>query len=327
MMTYNNAVNNDEGNVSQLYHIPIMTNEVIQYLNVEKGKIFVDCTLGGAGHGQAILNNLSDDGIFIGIDRDKDAIAHAHNHLRSKKHRIFLFHANYIELHDILQSLNIDQVDGILADLGVSLNQIKNSGRGFSFLSHDPLDMRMNQADQITAQDIVNSSDEQALSRLFFQYGEERYARVIATHIVKSRKKALIRTSHELSTIVLNAIPKKNQFRSKIHPATRVFMALRIAVNHELEQVEIFMKNSINNLKSGGRMCVISFHSLEDRIVKQSIRQMEKGCICPPDFPQCVCQRSAIVKSINRSGIKPEAEEIARNPMARSSRLRVIEKL
>jgi 16S rRNA (cytosine1402-N4)-methyltransferase len=266
-------------------------------------------------------------GVLIGIDQDRDAILNAGKMLKEYESNIHLFHENFVNLPAILSSLNIKAVDGILLDLGLSLYQLELSGRGFSFKKDEPLDMRMNVKSSVRAEDLVNRMDEQGLKKLFREYGEERWAKQIAHNIVKQRKQKKICSCSQLSQIVCDAVPKKFLFNQKIHPATRVFMALRIAVNKELEVLSSFMESAVNFLKPEGRICIISFHSLEDRIVKHKIKALEGKCVCPPDFPKCVCNRKQILRSLTKKVLRPTEEEIAANPMARSAKLRAAEKL
>ncbi len=308
-------------------HIPAMQEEVLWGLNCRPGKIYADCTLGGAGHAEAILKKIWPDGLLIGIDQDEDAIQNAKKVLQPFASIVRLFHGNFIYLSDFLSQLNIDAIDGILLDLGLSRHQLESSGRGFSFKKDEPLDMRMDVKADKTAYDLVNELTEKKLARLFSVYGEERWAGRIARHIIAKRKQKKIATSKQLAEIVCDAIPRKGIRLQRIHPATRVFMALRIAVNRELEMLDLFMENAVNVLNTKGRLCVLSFHSLEDRIVKQKMKALEKGCTCPPDFPECVCRKKGVVRTLTRKPKRPQAEEILKNPMARSTKLRVIEKL
>ena len=308
-------------------HIPAMQQEVLQYLNCRSGKTYVDGTLGGAGHARSILENIGPHGLLIAIDQDIDAIENAKTSLKAFETKIRLFRGNFIELPDALSQFGIDGVDGILLDLGLSLHQIKASGRGFSFQRHEPLDMRMNIEAEDTAADIINHAPEQLLKKIFKSYGEERWAGRVAKKIAVERSRETIGTSKKLAEIVTAAIPRKPVQRKRIHPATRVFMALRIAVNKELERLESFMDIAFNLLNPKGRLCVISYHSLEDRIIKHRIKALEKGCRCPSDFPQCVCGGNRQVKNLTRKPIIPTAYEIKGNPMARSARLRAAEKL
>ena len=307
-------------------HIPVMQHEVLQYLNCRSGKTYVDGTLGGAGHARSILEKIGPRGLLIAIDQDIEAIENAEESLKAFKTKIRLFRGNFAQLPDALSQFGIDGVDGILLDLGLSLHQIKASGRGFSFQLDEPLDMRMNIETKETAADIINHAPEQALKKIFKSYGEERWSGKIAKKIVAERSHEAIGTSKKLAEIVMAAIPRGAMQRQRIHPATRVFMALRIAVNKELERLEAFMDVAFNLLNPAGRLIVISYHSLEDRIIKHRIRALEKGCQCPGDFPQCVCGRERQVKNLTRKPIRPTALEIEDNPMARSARLRAAEK-
>ncbi len=311
----------------QYNHIPAMPVEVAAYLNCRPGKIYVDCTLGGCGHAMEICRKIVPDGLLIGIDQDMDAIKNAEEKLKPYESSVRLFNDNFINLKTILSHLNITSADGILLDLGLSLYQLESSGRGFSFKRNEPLDMRMNIQSNITAEEIINKSSEESLRKIFSDYGEERRAKQIARKIVKIRNDKPIKTSVQLAGIVVGPAKKGKSAYQKIHPATRVFMALRIAVNRELERLESFMENVVDYLNPGGRLCVLSFHSLEDRIVKHRIKALEKGCICPPQFPKCVCNKKSVLRSLTKKVIRPTKEEILKNPMARSTRLRAAEKL
>ncbi len=308
-------------------HIPVMLNEVIEYLDCKPGKCYVDCTVGGAGHSSAILEKIKPDGLLVGIDQDADAIQNAMQVLKSDVSNVRLIHDNYVNLPNILSQLNICKVDGIIADLGLSFNQLENSGRGFSFQKSEPLDMRMDAGSGITAAEIVNNETEEGLGRIFKSYGEERWARKIARRIVAVRTGRRIQTSTDLSEIVCDAIPKRSMHKRRKHPATKVFMALRIAVNNELEVLESFIANAVDYLNPGGRICFLSFHSLEDRIVKREFKALEGRCTCPPDFPKCVCDKKQIVRILTRKVVRPTEEEVNVNPMARSASLRAAEKV
>jgi 16S rRNA (cytosine1402-N4)-methyltransferase len=310
------------------HHIPVMVSEVIQYLNVRAGKIYVDCTLGGGGHSRAIIDRMVPGGFLVGIDQDKDAVDNAKKVLSAYAPQIALFHDNFVNIKSVLAQLNIHKVDGILADLGISFHQLAQSGRGFTFQKNEPLDMRMDKTSGLTADDIVNTADEKELSDIFFRYGEERWSRRIASNIVKNRKVKAIKTSFDLVRIVSDSIPKK--FISKpqrIHPATRVFMALRIVVNQELERLESFLDVAADILNPEGRLCILSFHSLEDRIVKHRMKALAKGCTCPPIFPQCVCRSEKKLRFLTKKPVRPTEQEIEVNPMARSTRLRAAERI
>ena len=308
------------------YHVTALPVEAVRSLNCRPGKIMVDATLGGAGHARRICKEILPGGVLIGIDRDADAVENARRVLPQCGARVHIFHANFVELPQILHRLQLTAADGILADLGLSLHQIEASGRGFSFNRDEPLDMRMDVDTETTAEEIVNTESEAALSRLFHQYGEERRARRIARRLVAARKKARIRTSGQLADLGVSAMPSAARRHRKIHPATRVFMALRIAVNRELENLEAFLEAAIGCLRPGGRLCVLSFHSLEDRIVKRRFRALASNCSCPPKLPVCTCDRKAVVKQMTKKAQRPSQQEIEANPMSRSTRMRVVEK-
>lgn len=304
-----------------------MPHEVHEHQNLKPGNICVDCTLGGAGHALTTIQSILPNGMFIGIDQDIDAIDHANKFLSSFEKNIRLFHNNFIDLPQILHSRDIQGVNSIVLDLGFSLNQLKNGKRGFSFNKDEPLDMRMDIRNSLTASHIINFYEEKELADIFFKFGEEKFSRRVAKRIIKTRENSKIDTSLELAQIVKEAIPAKSAFKQRIHPATRVFQALRIAVNSELEKLKNFMKLVPSLLVRGGRLCVISFHSLEDRIVKQTLRKFEAGCTCPKDLPVCLCGFIPTMKSIFRKPLIPTKEEIKSNPMARSAKLRVAERV
>ena len=304
-----------------------MLNEVVNYLNCRPGNVYVDGTLGGCGHARAICEKIFPGGTFIGIDQDIDAISNAETVLKDYSSNIHLFHGNFISLPEFLTQLEIDRVDGILLDLGLSLHHIENSGRGFSFRKDEPLDMRMDIQSPQTAENLINNLSQTELQKLFKEYGEERRAKQITRNIIKIRRQKKIQTSRQLAQIIVDSIPAQAAFKQKIHPATRVFMALRIAVNRELERLETFLEYAVDLLNPGGRLCVLSFHSLEDRIVKQRLKILEKGCTCPPQLPQCVCGQEPQLRILTKKVVRPTAEEIAANPKARSTRLRAAEKI
>ncbi len=308
-------------------HTSVMPQEIREYLDLKPGNTCVDCTLGGSGHALTSLKAVLPGGRLIGTDQDRDAVENAHKVFEPYASNVHIFHDNFSKVPRILDSMGIEGVDGILLDLGLSLHQLRQGKRGFSFKGDEPLDMRMDLRADRTAADIVNQSDEKSLVDIFFKYGEERMSRKIARAIVKARAASPITRNRELSEIVRAAMPAKLVHQQKIHPATRVFQALRIVVNKELERLERFMEAVPDMLNPGGRICVISFHSLEDRIVKQQIRAFEKGCTCPRDFPKCVCGFTPRLKSVSRKAILPTQEETEANPMARSARLRVAEKV
>ena len=308
-------------------HIPVMLAEAVDFLNCRPGKIYVDGTLGGAGHSSAILKKILPDGLLIGIDQDMAAIENARKVLKPFGSNFRPVHDNYANLKEILLSLEVPSVDGILLDLGLSSYQLEKSGRGFSFNKDEPLDMRMDINSPTTAEDIINSRGEADLAAIFRNYGEERRAWPIAKRIARERKKGRIRSSRHLAGIIYKAFSPESRHRSKIHPATRVFMALRIAVNQELERLETFMTLVADLVNPKGRICVISFHSLEDRIVKNGLKHLEKSCTCPSDFPKCTCEKKKTVRILTRKVLKPTNEEVEINPLSRSARLRVAEKI
>lgn len=304
-----------------------MLNEVVNYLNCRPGNVYVDGTLGGCGHARAICEKIFPGGTFIGIDQDIDAISNAESALKAYSSIIHLIHGNFEHLTEYLNRLEIRHVDGILLDLGMSQHQIEDSGRGFSFNRDEPLDMRMNIRSPLTAEKLINSLPQVELQKLFKEYGEERRASQIAHRIVKTRKHRKIKSSKQLAQVVMGAFPAREAFRQKIHPATRVFMALRIAVNRELERLENFLASAVDLLNPGGRLCILAFHSLEDRKVKQHFKALEKGCTCPPRLPDCVCGRQPQLRILTQRVVRPTEAEITANPMARSTRLRAAEKL
>ena len=308
-------------------HIPVMLPQALCYLNCIPGKIYVDCTLGGSGHARAICKKITPGGFFIGIDQDIDAVRNAKKVLTPFDVTIHLFHDNFIYLPELLQQLKIDAVDGILLDLGISLHQLESSGRGFSFNKDEPLDMRMNITSGTTAGDLINGMEEKNLKKIFYNFGEERWAGQIAKRIVTQRQRKPIKSSRELAQIVCDAIPKKVSYKQKIHPATRTFMALRIAVNRELEMLDGFMENVVDLLNPNGRLCVLSFHSLEDRKVKHRMKALGKGCICPPGLPKCACKKKPLVRILTKKVVRPTEDEVINNPMARSAKLRAAEKI
>jgi len=308
-------------------HIPVMLREVMEHLNCRSGKIYVDGTLGGAGHAQGILDRIRPGGMLIGCDQDVDAIENARKVLTPYIADVRLFHGNFVQISEFLGQLRIGGVDGILLDLGLSLHLIKFSGRGFSFQKDEPLDMRMNTSTQTTAADLVNRETEGGLVKIFKTYGEERQAKRIARKIVSARARNRIQTSAQLARIVCEALPARTVSHGRIHPATRVFMALRIAVNRELERLEQFMDTAADLLNPTGTLCILSYHSLEDRIVKHRMKQLAEPCTCPPEVPKCACGRKPTVRILTRKAVQAAAEEIRKNPMARSARLRAMEKL
>jgi len=303
------------------FHRPVMLMEAIASLNCRQGGIYLDGTIGGGGHAYGILEKIAPDGILVGIDLDDDALLESRQRLDVFGNRKFLVKSNYSDIKAILASLGIERVDGILLDLGVSSHQLERAERGFSFSLDAPLDMRMNQEGNLTAADIVNGFTGDKLRKIIRDYGEEmRYAKIVSV-ILARRKASPIKTTGELARVVLSAISERSK-RGKIHPATKTFQAIRIAVNDELANLYKAIDEGVDSLNSGGRLSVISFHSLEDRIVKNVFRSWEKGCICPPDFPLCICDREAKLKVLTRKPVTPSEEEIKGNPRARSAKLR-----
>ncbi len=311
--------------MSEFHHVSVLLDECIEGLNIKPDGIYVDGTLGGAGHSSQIVKHLTT-GRLIGIDRDNVALRAAEERLKPYADRVTLVHANFCEIASVLESLGISGVDGILLDLGVSSPQLDDGARGFSYMADAPLDMRMNNEDALTAYTVVNEWSYEELKRILYDYGEERYAPKIAAAICTAREQKPIETTLELVDIIRTAMPSA-ALREKQHPAKRSFQAIRIAVNDELGSVEKVMRDAIPALNAGGRLAIITFHSLEDRIVKNGMADAAKGCTCPPNFPVCVCGNRPKVKLITRKPIVSGEEELARNPRARSAKLRVCEKL
>ena len=310
---------------NEFHHVSVLLDECIEGLNIKPDGIYVDGTLGGAGHSSQIAKRLTT-GKLIGIDRDPVALKAAGERLAPYGDRVQLVHSNFCEIKQVLQDLNIEGVDGFLMDLGVSSPQLDDGSRGFSYMADAPLDMRMNNEDSLTAAVVVNTWSQDELKRILFDYGEERYAPRIAAAICRRREEKPIETTLELVDIIRGAMPAA-ALREKQHPAKRSFQAIRIAVNDELGSVEKVMRDAIPCLNPGGRLAIITFHSLEDRIVKNGMADAAKGCTCPPNFPVCVCGKKPQVKLISRKPIVSGQEELDRNPRARSAKLRVCEKL
>lgn len=310
----------------KIMHLPVLTGEVLEMLQIKKHGTYLDGTLGDGGHAEQILSRMGPHGLLIAFEQDKDSVSFAEKRLQPFKSRMKIFHDNFKNAKNVLHKEKIGLLDGILLDLGVSSRQLGNSERGFSFASDAFLDMRMDQRNKTTAFDLLNNSSENELTTIFKEFGEERWAKRIARAIVRKRETTPIRTTGELSALILSVVPAKSR-KYKIHPATRVFQALRIAVNNELEALSTILDDGIECLKPSGRFCVISFHSLEDRLVKTRFRQLEKGCICPLDIPQCVCGKKGVLKVITKKPVVPTDDEVKKNPRARSAKLRVAEKI
>lgn len=307
--------------MTEFSHTPVMLNECIEALDIKSDGIYVDGTLGGAGHSLQIARRC---GKLIGIDRDPEAIAAAGERLKGQ--RAVLVNDNYNNIAGILDELGIEKIDGALLDLGVSSYQLDNPERGFSYRYDSPLDMRMNKGDSVSAYNVVNEYETCELEKIFFEYGEERFSRVIAARIDERRKIKPIETTFELAEIVTGAIPYKTR-RGEKHPEKRVFQAVRIAVNDELSRLGKTIGDFCDRLKPGGRIAVITFHSLEDRIVKNAFADLARGCICPKEFPVCVCNNKPKLKILSKKPILPSGEELEANSRSASAKLRVAEKI
>ena len=310
--------------MSEFHHVSVLLDECIEGLNIKPDGIYVDGTLGGAGHSYHIAEKLTT-GRLIGIDRDPVALKAAGERLSPFADRVTLVHSNFCRMGQVLQELGISGVDGILLDLGVSSPQLDDGSRGFSYMTDAPLDMRMDNGDALSADTVVNTWSYEELKRILYDYGEERYAPAIAAAIVRKREISPIRTTLELVDVIRSAMPPA-ALREKQHPAKRTFQAIRIAVNDELNSVSKAMDAAIPCLNPGGRLAVISFHSLEDRIIKKTMQELATGCTCPPEFPVCVCGKKPKVKLITRKPIVSGDEELEVNPRARSAKLRICEK-
>lgn len=310
--------------MSGFHHVSVLLEECVTGLNIRPEGIYVDGTLGGAGHSCRIAERLTT-GRLIGIDRDPVALKAAGERLAPYGDRVTLVHSNFCRMASVLEGLGISGVDGILLDLGVSSPQLDDGQRGFSYMADAPLDMRMDGGDALTADTVVNTWSYEELKKILYEYGEERYAPAIASAIVRRRETAPIRTTLELVDVIRSAMPPA-ALREKQHPAKRSFQAIRIAVNDELNSVAKAMEDAIPLLNPGGRLAVITFHSLEDRIVKNAMAAAAKGCICPPEFPVCVCGRKPQVDILTRKPIVSAPQELERNPRARSAKLRICQK-
>ena len=311
--------------MTQFHHIPIMLKEVLELLAPERGGIFVDGTLGGGGHSEGILKRLTD-GRLYGIDRDGEAIAAASERLKPFGDKFKAIRGNFFDMKSLLANEGVTGVEGILLDLGVSSYQLDTPERGFSYHEEAPLDMRMDQRQSRTAADIVNGYDERELYRIIRDYGEDKFAKNIAKHIVAARQVKPITTTGELTEIIRESIPMKMQVKSG-HPAKRTFQAIRIELNRELDVLRDSLDGMIDILDDGGRLCIITFHSLEDRIVKTIFRKNENPCTCPSDFPVCVCGKKSKGKVITRKPILPGETEMEENPRSKSAKLRIFERV
>ena len=306
-------------------HVPVLYEECISNLKIRDDGIYVDGTLGGGGHASGIAEHLSRKGMLLGIDRDADAIEAAGKRLSDMECKVELVHGNYSEITDILEKLGVNGIDGALLDIGVSSFQLDNAERGFSYMHDAPLDMRMNRDDGFSAYDVINGYDKNRLTEVIRKYGEEKWASRISDFIIKRRKTGKIETTGQLVDVIKAAIPASAR-REGPHPAKRTFQAVRIEVNNELEQLERAIDRFCDVLLPGGRLCVITFHSLEDRIVKEAFNRRLNPCTCPKEFPVCICGKVSDVNKVTGKPIVAGEEELKRNPRARSAKLRVIEK-
>lgn len=306
-------------------HISVLLNEVLEELNIKEDGIYVDGTLGGAGHSLEIVKKLTT-GKLIGIDQDENALEKAGQVLEEYKDKVILVKNNYENIDKVLEELGIESIDGMLLDIGVSSHQLDEETRGFSYNKDAPLDMRMDMTSNFSAWDIVNKYDKEELEQIIWDYGEDRWARRIAEFIIEERKEKPINTTLELVTAIKKAIPKQVRDEGN-HPARKTFQAIRIEVNRELDVLTKVIPKISNVLKPGGRLAIITFHSLEDRIVKDSFKELYKTCVCPSEFPQCICDKTREIEIITRKPIIPTKEEIEVNPRSRSAKLRVAEKL
>ena len=305
-------------------HKPVLLDECIEMLNIRPGGVYVDGTLGRAGHSREIVRRLTG-GRLICIDQDTAAIRAAEERLAPWRDRVTLVHGNFSDLADILREAGVSGVDGALFDLGVSSPQLDDASRGFSYMQDAPLDMRMDNTAALTAREVVNTWSQEELRRILYEYGEERYAPAVARAIVRARETGPVETTLELAEIVRGAMPPA-ALREKQHPAKRTFQAIRIAVNGELDALPPMLEAAVDSLNPGGRLAVITFHSLEDRIVKQTLREQARGCTCPREFPVCVCGKKPKIRLVTRKPIVPGAAELSENPRARSAKLRTAEK-
>ena len=304
-------------------HIPVMLHECIEGLHINPDGIYVDGTLGGAGHSKEILKRLSRNGLLIGIDRDEEALTAAKENLKEFQNVKYV-HGNHDQIKEILQELNIEKVDGILLDLGVSSYQLDEKNRGFSYLGSNNLDMRMDKSQKLTAKDVINTYPEEKLANIIYEYGEEKFSRHIAKNICIERRKATIETTDKLVEIIEKSIPKSKQKDG--HPAKRTFQAIRIEVNNEIKPLYNTVLNSIECLKENGRLCIMTFHSLEDRAVKNAYIEAEGHCTCPKDLPYCVCGCKSLGKIINKKPIEASELEKSENSRSKSAKLRIFER-
>ncbi len=307
-------------------HVSVLLHETIAGLNIKEDGVYVDGTLGGAGHASKVCEKLSASGTFIGIDQDQEALDVSRERLEGFGNKKHFVHSNFSNIKDVLEELKISKIDGIILDIGVSSYQLDESSRGFSYMQDAPLDMRMNVSQKFSARDIVNEYDEEELMGIIYEYGEEKWAKRIANFIIKERENKPIETTGELVEIIKKAIPAAAR-REGPHPAKRTFQAIRIEVNNELGILRQTINDITESLNVGGRICIITFHSLEDRIVKNAFRDLSTACKCPPEYPICRCDGRALLKVITRKPILPSENELEMNPRSRSAKLRVAEKV
>ena len=311
----------------EFHHISVMPEETVSGLVTSRDGIYVDCTLGGAGHSRLIADMLTAEGRLVGIDQDTAAIETARERLADCRCRVDIVKSNFSRLENVLAELGVDKVDGVLFDLGVSSHQLDTADRGFSYMQDAPLDMRMNQQAEFSAYDVVNGYDADELNRIFREYGEERWSKRIAEFIVAARRKKPVETTGELVDIIKRAVPAAVRNAKGGHPAKRIFQAVRIEVNDELGILEKSFRAAVAHLKPGGRIAIITFHSLEDRIVKTCFKQAENPCTCPPGFPVCVCNKKPKGYVVTRKPIIPTQEEMEQNSRSKSAKLRIFEKV
>ena len=308
------------------HHVSVLLDECIESLNIKPDGVYVDCTMGGAGHSKEIVKRLSSKGLFIGFDQDKNAIETAKERLKDYSDRVRFIHSNFENIKEELEKIGVYKIDGVLADLGVSSHQLDEKDRGFSYMQDAPLDMRMDVRKDFSAYDVVNTYSEEELARIIKEYGEDNWAKRIAKFIVEKREEKEIETTGELVDIIKSAIPKKARIDGP-HPAKRTFQAIRIEVNNELSVINKMIQDAVSIMDKGGRICIITFHSLEDRIVKNELEELALDCVCPPHFLMCQCDKKSLVKVITRKPILPSEEEINENPRSRSAKLRVAERI
>lgn len=307
-------------------HVSVLLNECIEGLDIKPNGIYVDGTLGGAGHASVVCSKLNQEGHFIGIDQDNNALAVSKERLSNVQPKVTLVKSNFVDVKNVLDELGIEGVDGMLIDLGVSSHQLDEPSRGFSYMHDAPLDMRMNQDASYNAYEVVNAMSEDELYQIIKEYGEERWAKRIASFIATERKIKPIETTYELVEVIKKAIPQGAR-KDGPHPAKRTFQAIRIAVNRELEIIEPTIQDIISKMNKGGRLCIITFHSLEDRIVKHAFKNLEDPCTCPRNIPVCICGKKSLAKVITRKPILPSEEEVEENPRSRSAKLRIVERI